>query len=628
MSTGTIRISSLSAYFNKDTELIGKQDPYVVFEIGNKKVTTKHIKGAGAGEAAWDDTYAITDIPVSSNMELTMIAYNHNTLRPDGLIGAGATSVDKINSGSSTRVPLVDKKNSHIGDISFVANLTGFSSSTSGSRTGTSSTTGTGTGAGYGAAGATGVGAAGVGAAGYGASSRTGTTTTGTTSGTTGTGLTGTGVGQASSVSAAEKETKYMAEEANRRNLEKMNIGSGTTTTEYSSTTVQGASMEGTTGAVGVTCGRQYYTVTEDRPVIKEQIQYIREHHPYEKEFVVETKPTGRERELPNRPGDEVVDYKVREVDRVTPDLCEGAPVVTPANVSGTGNLTGAGITTAGATCTTESHSTSSSTTGHISTVGSNTPGRMRSKRERRLKASGSLKQKASRPPNGGSVVPAPDSNALILSNTSQDVGPPQEALLAQPCVRLTKAQLRKLRQVEAAAEKRVLRHELYGELAKHGLTADQAALLKGSASRGAKATLQQSRAELGLPEDGRGSGNTERKSSSGNRKLGPTRVVHIQRPAAIEEARSQLPIIGQEQEIVEAITDHLVIVLCGETGCGKTTQVPQFLLEAGYGCRRFPERAGMVAVTQPRRLAAISSAQRVAAELGHKVGPTVGYQV
>ncbi|KAK9848573.1 hypothetical protein WJX84_001989, partial [Apatococcus fuscideae] len=226
------------------------------------------------------------------------------------------------------------------------------------------------------------------------------------------------------------------------------------------------------------------------------------------------------------------------------------------------------------------------------------------------------------------SVVPAPDSNALILSNTSQDVGPPQEALLAQPCVRLTKAQLRKLRQVEAAAEKRVLRHELYGELAKHGLTADQAALLKGSASRGAKATLQQSRAELGLPEDGRGSGNTERKSSSGNRKLGPTRVVHIQRPAAIEEARSQLPIIGQEQEIVEAITDHLVIVLCGETGCGKTTQVPQFLLEAGYGCRRFPERAGMVAVTQPRRLAAISSAQRVAAELGHKVGPTVGYQV
>lgn len=55
--------------------------------------------------------------------------------------------------------------------------------------------------------------------------------------------------------------------------------------------------------------------------------------------------------------------------------------------------------------------------------------------------------------------------------------------------------------------------------------------------------------------------------------------------------------------------------------------QVPQFLLESGYGCSDFPERAGMIGVTQPRRLAAISSAQRVAAELGCKVGSAVGYQ-
>lgn len=56
--------------------------------------------------------------------------------------------------------------------------------------------------------------------------------------------------------------------------------------------------------------------------------------------------------------------------------------------------------------------------------------------------------------------------------------------------------------------------------------------------------------------------------------------------------------------------------------------QVPQFLLEAGYGHRGFDERAGAVAVTQPRRVAAISTAQRVAAELGSEIGDTVGYQV
>lgn len=56
--------------------------------------------------------------------------------------------------------------------------------------------------------------------------------------------------------------------------------------------------------------------------------------------------------------------------------------------------------------------------------------------------------------------------------------------------------------------------------------------------------------------------------------------------------------------------------------------QVPQFLYEAGYGCSDFCERAGMIGVTQPRRVAAISTATRVADELDTRLGATVGYQV
>jgi ATP-dependent RNA helicase DHX37/DHR1 len=55
---------------------------------------------------------------------------------------------------------------------------------------------------------------------------------------------------------------------------------------------------------------------------------------------------------------------------------------------------------------------------------------------------------------------------------------------------------------------------------------------------------------------------------------------------------------------------------------------VPQFLYEAGYGCAGFPERSGMIGVTQPRRVAAVSTAARVAEELGGAVGDVVGYQV
>ena len=69
----------------------------------------------------------------------------------------------------------------------------------------------------------------------------------------------------------------------------------------------------------------------------------------------------------------------------------------------------------------------------------------------------------------------------------------------------------------------------------------------------------------------------------------------------------------------METINENDVIILCGETGSGKTTQVPQFLYEAGYGS--CGDRSGVIAVTQPRRVAAIAMAQRVSVELGTKCG-------
>ncbi len=82
------------------------------------------------------------------------------------------------------------------------------------------------------------------------------------------------------------------------------------------------------------------------------------------------------------------------------------------------------------------------------------------------------------------------------------------------------------------------------------------------------------------------------------------------------------LPITARADEIVELIRKHQVVVIAGETGSGKTTQLPKLCLAAGRG------EAGMIGCTQPRRLAARSVAARVAEELGTTLGDQVGFQV
>ncbi len=91
--------------------------------------------------------------------------------------------------------------------------------------------------------------------------------------------------------------------------------------------------------------------------------------------------------------------------------------------------------------------------------------------------------------------------------------------------------------------------------------------------------------------------------------------------PTAVEIDPS-LPIAGEAERIIELIRDHQVVVIAGETGSGKTTQLPKLCLAAGRGA------AGMIGCTQPRRIAARTVAKRVAEELKTPLGGLVGYQV
>ena len=86
--------------------------------------------------------------------------------------------------------------------------------------------------------------------------------------------------------------------------------------------------------------------------------------------------------------------------------------------------------------------------------------------------------------------------------------------------------------------------------------------------------------------------------------------------------SRRALPIWSAQQELLREVASSPTLILTGDTGCGKTTQIPQFLHGAGYSAR------GIIGITQPRRVAAMSVAQRVAAEMGTQVGELVGYCV
>lgn len=83
----------------------------------------------------------------------------------------------------------------------------------------------------------------------------------------------------------------------------------------------------------------------------------------------------------------------------------------------------------------------------------------------------------------------------------------------------------------------------------------------------------------------------------------------------------SELPITAHVDEIIQALRQHQVLIVCGDTGSGKTTQLPKIALKAGRGQR------GLIGCTQPRRLATLAMARRVAEEFGEEPGGKIGYQ-
>ncbi|KAF5779486.1 putative RNA helicase [Helianthus annuus] len=85
---------------------------------------------------------------------------------------------------------------------------------------------------------------------------------------------------------------------------------------------------------------------------------------------------------------------------------------------------------------------------------------------------------------------------------------------------------------------------------------------------------------------------------------------------------RKTLPVYPFRESLLKAVEAHQVLIIVGETGSGKTTQIPQYLHEAGYTKR------GMIGCTQPRRVAAMSVANRVSQEMGVKLGHEVGYSI
>ncbi|CAH1260828.1 unnamed protein product [Diabrotica balteata] len=95
-----------------------------------------------------------------------------------------------------------------------------------------------------------------------------------------------------------------------------------------------------------------------------------------------------------------------------------------------------------------------------------------------------------------------------------------------------------------------------------------------------------------------------------------------------IAKEKTTLPITPYKEQFIDLLNSNQIIIVRGQPGCGKSTRIPQYVLEAWARGDGLDGKTGMIAVTQPRRIAAISLAERVSSERNESVGRTVGHQV
>ncbi|KAG7236793.1 hypothetical protein INR49_000256 [Caranx melampygus] len=139
---------------------------------------------------------------------------------------------------------------------------------------------------------------------------------------------------------------------------------------------------------------------------------------------------------------------------------------------------------------------------------------------------------------------------------------------------------------------------------------------------QGTENTQEVREEEQKTKQDGQGEKKFSDEETSKQKLSQPAVFIPVDRLPDIQEARLKLPVLAEEQVVMEAVRENPCVVICGETGSGKTTQVPQFLYEAGYA-----SGTGIIGITEPRRVAAVSMSHRVAKEMNLSTR-VVSYQI